>query len=179
MADESAQMIGLVLVTHGRLAEEFIAATEHVVGPQKDLRAVCIGPDDDMDRRRQEILDAVEAVDSGDGVIVLTDMFGGTPSNLSISLLDRANFNGANLSVANLFGARLQNTNLKNANLKDATLVGAWLGGADLTGADLQGAVLSGAYLKTAKGLTTEQLSGAICDASTELPSGLSLDSCQ
>ena len=100
-------------------------------------------------------------------------------SDLSISLLDRANFNGANLSVANLFGARLQNTNLKNANLKDATLVGAWLGGADLTGADLQGAVLSGAYLKTAKGLTTEQLSGAICDASTELPSGLSLDSCQ
>ncbi len=83
-------MIGLVLVTHGRLAEEFIAATEHVVGPQRATRAICIGPDDDMEQRRQEILDAVGATDEGQGVIVLTDMFGGTPSNLAISIMDKA-----------------------------------------------------------------------------------------
>ena len=84
-------MIGLVLVTHGRLAEEFIAATEHVVGPQEAVRAICIGPDDDMEQRRNEIMQAVDDVDSGQGVILLTDMFGGTPSNLAISLLDRGN----------------------------------------------------------------------------------------
>lgn len=82
-------MIGLVIVTHGRLAEEFVAAMEHVVGPQEQVQVVAIGPDDDMERRRDEILEAVEAVDSGEGVIVLTDMFGGTPSNLAISLLGR------------------------------------------------------------------------------------------
>ena len=84
-------MIGLVLVTHGRLAEEFIAATEHVVGPQPNVRAVSIGPDDDMEQRRRDIVGAVEAVDEGQGVIVLTDMFGGTPSNLAISIMDRTN----------------------------------------------------------------------------------------
>jgi len=84
-------MIGLVLVTHGRLAEEFIAATEHVVGPQEAIRAISIGPDDDMEQRRKDIMTAVEEVDGGHGVIVLTDMFGGTPSNLAISLLDRGN----------------------------------------------------------------------------------------
>ena len=84
-------MIGLVLVTHGRLAEEFVAATEHVVGPQTGTHAICIGPDDDMEQRRQDILDAIGAVDVGDGVIVLTDMFGGTPSNLAISIMDKAN----------------------------------------------------------------------------------------
>ncbi len=83
-------MIGLVLVTHGRLAEEFISATEHVVGAQEDMRAICIGPDDDMEQRRDDILNAVREVDSGSGVIVLTDMFGGTPSNLSISIMDKA-----------------------------------------------------------------------------------------
>jgi PTS system mannose-specific IIA component len=83
-------MIGLVLVTHGRLAEELVAALEHVVGPQKDVAAVCIGPDDDMERRRQDILDSVAKVDSGGGTILLTDMFGGTPSNLAISIMDRA-----------------------------------------------------------------------------------------
>jgi PTS system mannose-specific IIA component len=83
-------MIGIVLVTHGRLAEEFIHATEHVVGKQKAVRAVCIGPDDDMEQRRKEIMEAVDAVDSGAGVVVLTDMFGGTPSNLAISIMDRA-----------------------------------------------------------------------------------------
>ena len=83
-------MIGLVLVTHGRLAEEFVAALEHVVGPQQDIRAICIGPDDDMEQRRQDILDGARAVDSGEGVVVLTDMFGGTPSNLAISIMDKA-----------------------------------------------------------------------------------------
>ncbi len=81
-------MIGLVLVTHGRLAEEFVAATEHVVGEQSAVRSICIGPDDDMERRRDDIIDAVESVDGGAGVIVLTDMFGGTPSNLAISVME-------------------------------------------------------------------------------------------
>jgi len=84
-------MIGLVLVTHGRLAEEFVAATEHVVGEQSAMRTVCIGPDDDMERRREDILEAVRQVDSGSGVIVLTDMFGGTPSNLAISVMEAGN----------------------------------------------------------------------------------------
>lgn len=83
-------MIGLVLVTHGRLAAEFIAALEHVVGPQRNVLAVCIGPEDDMEQRRKEILDCVARADEGDGVVVLTDMFGGTPSNLAISIIDKA-----------------------------------------------------------------------------------------
>jgi len=83
-------MIGLVLVTHGRLAEEFIAATQHVVGPQENTRAICMGPDDDSEQRRQDIMDAVAEVDTGEGVIVLTDLFGGTPSNLAISIMDKA-----------------------------------------------------------------------------------------
>jgi len=83
--------IGLVLVTHGRLADEFIAAMEHVVGPQNQVAAICIGPEDDMEQRRKDILDAVAAVDSGLGVVLLTDMFGGTPSNLAISIMEKAN----------------------------------------------------------------------------------------
>ena len=82
-------MIGVVLVTHGRLAQEFIGALEHVVGPQENMAAVCIGPDDDMERRRREIVESVAEVDSGRGVVLLTDMFGGTPSNLAISVLDQ------------------------------------------------------------------------------------------
>lgn len=81
-------MIGLVLVTHGDLAKEFIKALEHVVGPQAQIEAICIGPEDDMERRRQDILDAVARVDDGTGVAILTDMFGGTPSNLSISVMN-------------------------------------------------------------------------------------------
>lgn len=84
-------MIGMVLVTHGRLAQEFISALEHVVGPQLRVKAVCIGPDDDMEKRREDILRSVAAVDDGDGVVLLTDMFGGTPSNLAISIMDNAN----------------------------------------------------------------------------------------
>jgi PTS system mannose-specific IIA component len=83
-------MIGMVLVTHGRLAAEFIAALEHVVGPQTNIAAVCIGPEDDMERRRQDILRAISEVDAGKGVVLLTDMFGGTPSNLAISVMDKA-----------------------------------------------------------------------------------------
>ncbi|TNM60616.1 PTS sugar transporter subunit IIA [Aliirhizobium smilacinae] len=81
-------MIGLVLVTHGKLAEEFRHAVEHVVGPQKFIETVCIGPEDDMDQRRQDIVDAVARANAGKGVIILTDMFGGTPSNLSISVME-------------------------------------------------------------------------------------------
>lgn len=81
-------MIGLVLVTHGQLAKEFQAALEHVVGPQQQIATICIGPDDDMEQRRQDILNAVEAVNDGSGVVLLTDMFGGTPSNLAISVMD-------------------------------------------------------------------------------------------
>ncbi len=84
-------MIGLVLVTHGRLAAELIGALEHVVGPQEDVNAVCIGPDDDMERRRVDILESIEKADTGSGVILLTDMFGGTPSNLAISVMEKAN----------------------------------------------------------------------------------------
>ena len=82
-------MIGLVIVTHGRLAEEFVLAMEHVVGPQRNVKAVCIGPDDDMERRRADILQAAKAVDEDQGVILLTDMFGGTPSNLAISVMEQ------------------------------------------------------------------------------------------
>jgi PTS system mannose-specific IIA component len=81
-------MIGLVLVTHGRLAVEFRAALEHVVGAQTQIETVSIGPDDNIERRRQDILDAVQKADDGSGVILLTDMFGGTPSNLAISVMD-------------------------------------------------------------------------------------------
>jgi mannose PTS system EIIA component len=87
-------MIGMVLVTHGRLACEFRAALEHVVGPQQQLNVITIDPDDDMDGRRQDIMDAIHHVDTGEGVVVLTDMFGGTPSNLAISAM-----NGSNVEV--------------------------------------------------------------------------------
>ena len=82
-------MIGMVLVTHGRLAEEFVAALQHVVGPQERLKAICIEADDDVEQRRADIVAAVHAVDTGDGAVILTDMFGGTPSNLAISTMDR------------------------------------------------------------------------------------------
>ncbi|MBA3048537.1 PTS sugar transporter subunit IIA [Brevundimonas sp.] len=81
-------MVGLVIVTHGCLASGFLAALEHVVGPQRGVAAICIGPEDDMERRRRDIVDAAAAVNDGDGVILLTDMFGGTPSNLAISVME-------------------------------------------------------------------------------------------
>jgi PTS system mannose-specific IIA component len=83
-------MIGMVLVTHGRLADELVAALEHVVGSQPSVSTVCIGPEDDMEQRRRDILEQVGKVDDGTGVVVLTDMFGGTPSNLAISIMDKA-----------------------------------------------------------------------------------------
>ena len=83
-------MIGMVLVTHGALADEFVSALEHVVGRQDQVAAVCIGPDDDMEKRRADILNRVKDVDSGAGVVLLTDMFGGTPSNLAISIMEHA-----------------------------------------------------------------------------------------
>ena len=82
-------MIGLVLVTHGRLADELRAAMEHVVGAQRNVATVCIGPDDEMEARRADIHDSIARVDTGDGVVLLTDMFGGTPSNLAISMMSR------------------------------------------------------------------------------------------
>ena len=83
-------MIGLVVVTHGKLAEEFLKAAEHVVGPQSNIVAVCIGEDDDMEKRREDILQAAVSVGGKEGTIILTDMFGGTPSNLAISVMDKA-----------------------------------------------------------------------------------------
>src|SRR3546814_12660392 len=85
-SDKALPLIGMVLVTHGRLAEEMVTAMEHVVGPQRAIATVCIGPNDNMEMRRQEIADAIRTVDAGRGVIMLTDLFGGTPSNLSIRL---------------------------------------------------------------------------------------------
>jgi PTS system mannose-specific IIA component len=95
-------MIGVVVVSHGRLADEFVAATEHVLGPQRQMMAVAIGPDDDMASRRADILEAARTVDSGDGVIILTDMFGGTPSNLAISVIEEGRYEviaGVNLPM--------------------------------------------------------------------------------
>jgi len=103
-------MIGLVLVTHGRLAVEFVTAMEHVVGPQEAVESICIGPDDDMEMRRADISAAVERVDQGRGVIILTDLFGGTPSNLAISLMETGRIEviaGVNLPMLiRLEGAR-------------------------------------------------------------------------
>jgi len=95
-------MIGLVIVTHGALAKEFLVAMEHVVGPQKNIEPICIGPHDDMEKHRQNIKDAITKVDDGKGVIILTDLFGGTPSYLAISLLDSGNIEviaGVNLPM--------------------------------------------------------------------------------
>ena len=95
-------MIGLVLVTHGGLAVELIRAMEHVVGPQENTAAVCIGPDDDMEHRRADIQKAVSSVETGEGVIILTDMFGGTPSNLAISIMEEKSIEviaGVNLPI--------------------------------------------------------------------------------
>ena len=111
-------MIGMVIVTHGRLAAEFIAALEHVVGPQRDVAAICIGADDDMEQRRQDILRAVREVDSGDGVVLLTDMLGGTPSNLAISVMDRPKIEviaGINLPMLIKLASLRQTEGLANA----------------------------------------------------------------
>ncbi len=111
-------MLGMVLVTHGRLAEEFNSALEHVVGPQEALRAISIGPDDDMEQRRNDIIEAVEAVDSESGVIILTDMFGGTPSNLAISVMQNRNIEviaGVNLPMLVKLAKVRSEMNLRDA----------------------------------------------------------------
>jgi PTS system mannose-specific IIA component len=82
-------MIGMVLVTHGRLADELRSAMEHVVGAQRNVDTVCIGPEDDIESRRTEIEECICRCDTGDGVVLLTDMFGGTPCNLAISMMER------------------------------------------------------------------------------------------
>lgn len=87
--DKSLPLLGMVLVTHGQLAAEMVTAMEHVVGPQRSIATVCIGPNDNMEMRRDEIAAAIRKVDGGRGVIMLTDLFGGTPSNLAISLLEQ------------------------------------------------------------------------------------------
>ena len=111
-------MIGLVLVTHGRLAEEFRHAVEHVVGPQNDIETICIGPDDDIETRRAEIAAAVDRVNSGNGVILLTDLFGGTPSNLAISLLKAGEIEviaGVNLPMLIRLESARKVMNVRNA----------------------------------------------------------------
>ena len=111
-------MIGMVLVTHGRLGAEFIAALEHVVGAQKQVAAICIGAEDDMEARRQEILRRISEVDTGDGVVLLTDMFGGTPSNLAISVMDRPRIEvvaGVNLPMLIKLATLRQNEGLQRS----------------------------------------------------------------
>jgi PTS system mannose-specific IIA component len=111
-------MIGMVLVTHGRLAAEFIAALEHVVGAQKQVAAICIGAEDDMEARRQDILRRISEVDTGDGVVLLTDMFGGTPSNLAISVMDRPRVEvvaGVNLPMLIKLASLRQHENLQKS----------------------------------------------------------------
>lgn len=111
-------MIGMVLVTHGRLADELVAALEHVVGPQPSVATVCIGPDDDMEQRRRDILENVGKCDDGSGVVVLTDMFGGTPSNLAISIMDKAKVEviaGVNLPMLIKLASVRHNEPLANA----------------------------------------------------------------
>lgn len=113
-------MIGMVLVTHGDLAKEFVSALQHVVGEQENVAAVCIGPDDDMEQRRSDILASVERVDSGKGVVLLTDMFGGTPSNLAISIMEQANVEviaGVNLPLLiKLASVRIDGTLAETVN---------------------------------------------------------------
>ncbi len=111
-------MIGMVIVTHGRLAIELIAALEHVVGRQANITAVCIGPEDDMEQRRSHILESVSKAEEGNGVILLTDMFGGTPSNLAISIMDRASVEviaGVNLPMLIKLASVRQTESLEEA----------------------------------------------------------------
>lgn len=111
-------MIGLVLVTHGGLAKEFLSAMQYIVGPQSQVETVCFMPEDDISQHRQEIVQKVQKVNSGQGVLILTDMFGGTPSNISISLLDKENVEvvaGLNLPMLIKLSSLRQTANLKDA----------------------------------------------------------------
>ncbi len=111
-------MIGLVIVTHGRLGSELINALEHVCGAQANIKAVCIGPEDDMEQKRTEILDGVANAEEGNGVVLLTDMFGGTPSNLAISIMNKANVEviaGVNLPMLIKLASVRQTESLEEA----------------------------------------------------------------
>ena len=111
-------MIGMVIVTHGGLAQEFQAALEHVHGPQEQIAAISIGPDDDMETRRDDILQAIKDVNTGDGAVLLTDMFGGTPSNLAISVMEQAKVEviaGVNLPMLIKLASVRGECNLKDA----------------------------------------------------------------
>ncbi|MDO4184277.1 MAG: PTS sugar transporter subunit IIA [Rhodospirillales bacterium] len=113
-------MLGLVLVTHGNLAKEFVSAMQHVVGKQEQIETVCIGPEDNMEERRGEILSKVEKVNTGEGTIVLTDLFGGTPSNLAISIMDKAKVEilaGVNLPMLIKIASLRKEKNLKDTVL--------------------------------------------------------------
>ena len=115
-------MIGIVLVTHGRLAYEMLNVAQHVVGPQKGVECVGINPDDDMELKRHEILEKTAAVDTGDGVIVITDMFGGTPSNLAISLMEEGKvevISGVNLPML------VKLVRMRKKSLSDAVMAAA------------------------------------------------------
>ena len=119
-------MIGMVLVTHGALAVEFKSALEHVVGPQEQVETVAIGPDDDMEERRNDILNCVDAVDEGQGVVILTDMFGGTPSNLAISIMQQREVEviaGVNLPMLVKLSRIRADVDIKRA-VKDAAEAG-------------------------------------------------------
>ena len=108
----------MVLVTHGRLAEEFVAALEHVVGPQKNIASICIGPEDDMEEHRKRILASINEVDDGSGVALMTDMFGGTPSNLAISIMGKADVEvvaGVNLPMLIKFASVRETESLADA----------------------------------------------------------------
>ena len=114
-------MIGLVLVTHGHLADELISAMEHVVGPQDKVEAICIGVDDDIEQRRSDIMSAVKTVSTKDGVVLVTDMFGGTPSNLAISVMGKAKLeviSGVNLPMLVKFASCRDEENLEECVMK-------------------------------------------------------------
>ena len=121
MYGHRCEMIGLVLVTHGYLANELMSAMEHVVGPQEKVEAICIGANDDMEQRRSDIINAIKTVSTKNGVVVVTDMFGGTPSNLAISIMGRAKLEviaGVNLPMLVKFASCRDKENLQECVTK-------------------------------------------------------------
>lgn len=109
-------MIGLIIITHGNLAIELKSSLENIIGPQKDLETVCIGYDDDVDKRKEEVKELISKVDSGNGVILLTEMFGNTPSNLLISLIDENKIEmigGINLPLLVKLGSLRENSSIE------------------------------------------------------------------
>lgn len=147
-------MIGIVVVCHGKLADEFIAALEHIVGPQENVRGICIGADDDMEARRRDILDSVANVNDGAGVAVLTDMFGGTPSNLALSVMGQANVEvvaGVNLPML-----------IRLASIRNSRSLGDAVASAQEAGRK---------YINVASNLLAEQQDGPAAGADDRTPS--------